>query len=117
MAKIDVSRAFKHVPIDPGDTNLLGLHWKGSYYLEKHLCFGFKQGSALYQRISDFIRFIMAQEGFYVLSYIDDHMIYGNEANCKRAFERLTSLLQELGFTINLKKNVLPTTKMICLGI
>ena len=59
----------------------------------------------------------MAQEGFFILSYIDDHMIYGNEANCNRAFERLTSLLQELGLTINVNKNVLPTTKMVCLDI
>ena len=117
MAKIDISRAFKHVPIDPADTKLLGLYWKGSYYLEKHLCFGFKQGSQLFQHISDSVRYIMAQNGFFVLSYIDDYMMYGNEANCKRAFERLTILLQELGFTIKVKKNVLPTTKMICLGI
>ena len=26
IAKLDISRAFKHVPIDPKDINLLGLH-------------------------------------------------------------------------------------------
>ena len=34
IAKIDISRALKHVPIDPKDINHLGLHWDG-YYIEK----------------------------------------------------------------------------------
>ena len=117
IGKIDISRAFKHVPMDPKDTNLLGLHWKGSYFLEKHLCFGFKQGSQLFQRISDSVRNIMAKEGYYVLSYIDDHLIFGHKQKCNDAFDRLTFLLQELGFTINKDKNVRPTTSVVCLGI
>ena len=98
----------------PKDTNLLGLQWKGSYFLEKHLCFGFKQGLQLFQRISDSVPHIMA---YNVLSYIDDHLIFGHKQKCNDAFDRLTSLLQELGFTINQDKNVRPTTSVVCLGI
>ena len=29
--KVDISRAFCHVPIDPGDLDLLGLHWSDYY--------------------------------------------------------------------------------------
>ena len=32
MFKVDISRAFCHVPIDPGDLDLLGLYW------DKHTC-------------------------------------------------------------------------------
>ena len=59
----------------------------------------------------------MAQDGHYILDYIDDYLIFGNEADCKRAFDRLTSLLQELGLTISVHKNVLPSQQVICLGI
>ena len=31
--KVDITRAFRHVPIDPGDLDLLGLHW-GDYFLD-----------------------------------------------------------------------------------
>ena len=31
--KVDISRAFRHVPMDPGDLDLLGLHWEG-YFLD-----------------------------------------------------------------------------------
>ena len=65
IAKIELSRAFKHIPIDPGDIHLLGLYWEG-YYLEKNLVFGYKRGSDFYQRLSDSVHFIMAQGGFYI---------------------------------------------------
>ena len=52
LAKINVSRAFKHVPIDPKDINYLGLHWN-DYFIEKALCFGFKHGLQIFQRLSD----------------------------------------------------------------
>ena len=60
--KVDISRAFRHVPIDPGDLDLLGLHWEG-YFLDHCLPFGFKHGSSIFQRLSDGICFIMNQEG------------------------------------------------------
>ena len=31
LYKIDVSKAFRHVRIDPGDYDLLGLHWCDAY--------------------------------------------------------------------------------------
>ena len=30
--KIDVSRAFRHLKIDPGDYDLLGLHWDTAFF-------------------------------------------------------------------------------------
>ena len=29
--KVDISRVFCHVPIDPGDLNLLGLYWDNNF--------------------------------------------------------------------------------------
>ena len=92
IAKIDVSRAFKHVPIDPKDINCLGLHWN-RYFIELNLCFGFKHGSQIFQRLSDSIRFIMSQENHAIVSYIDDHILFGNREQCSKAFDRLTTLL------------------------
>ena len=40
IAKIDISRAFIHVPIDPKDINIVGLKWN-QYYLENNLVFRF----------------------------------------------------------------------------
>ena len=116
IAKVDKSRAFKHIPIDPKDINLLALFWN-SYFIEKNLVFGFKQGSQIFQRCSDSIRYIMTRENHYILNYIDDYLIFGTKQQCTAAFHRLHELLDELGFTISHHKTVAPCNKVICLGI
>ena len=55
--------------------------------------------------------------GHYCINYIDDHVLFGNEASCNSAFERLQELLQELGLEISVHKNVTPDTKVTCLGV
>ena len=59
----------------------------------------------------------MAKEGFYILNYLDDHLIFGPKDKCQRGFSRLSNLFKELGLTINEKKNVTPNTNVICLGV
>ena len=64
--KVDISRAFRHVPIDPGDIDL----------------FGYRLGSNFFQKISDSIRFIMNKNGHTGLrNYIDD-LICSSEKLC-----------------------------------
>ena len=60
--KVDISRAFRHEPIDPGDLDILGLYWD-NYFLDFSLPFGSKHSSSMFQRISDAVRFIIRQEG------------------------------------------------------
>ena len=76
LYKIDVSRAFRHVRIDPGDYDLLGLHWRDAYV---HTClpFGTRHGSQIFQRLSDAVHHIMRQKGFCVIDYIDDYVGLG----------------------------------------
>ena len=116
IAKIDVSRSFRHVPIDPKDIDKLGLFWN-DYFIDLSLCFGFKHGSKIFQRLLDSVRYIMSEEKHHVICCIDDHVLFGNKDQCQRAYNRLTELLQELGFTISEHKNVTPTIDAVCLGI
>ena len=113
--KIDISRAFRHVPIDPGDLDLLGLHWKG-YFIDRSLPFGFKHGSSIFQRLSDAVRF-MRQEGHSIWNYIDDFLCVSLPSKIGQTFIRLQGLLNELGLTVSAKKLVPPGTKVTCLGI
>ena len=74
-------------------------------------------GVRFFQRIAESIRFILTSKGHYCLGYIDDFLIFGNEAQCDRAFVRLNALLTELGFDISNHKTVSPSTEVVCLGI
>ena len=58
MYEVNISRAFRHIRIDPGDLDLLGLKHV-SYYLDGSLVFSFKHGSFFFQKCPDAIRYIM----------------------------------------------------------
>ena len=116
LYKIDISRAFRHVKIDPRDYFLLGLKHQ-DYYLDTCLPFGYRNGSGIFQRISDAIRFIIKSQGHDVINYIDDVIGFGTVTTAKPSFETLTTLLQKLGLDISIKKLVQPATKVTCLGV
>ena len=55
LFKIDVSRAFRHIKVDPVDYDLLGLYW-GAHYVDSCLPFGSRHGTSIFQRVSDAVR-------------------------------------------------------------
>ena len=78
LYKTDLSRAFRHVKLDPRDYNLLGLRFNG-LYIDSCLPFGFRHGSALFQCLSDAVCYIIAKKGFSVTNYIDDNWSFSNQ--------------------------------------
>ena len=86
LYKIDLSRAFRHIKLDPRDYNLLGLNLN-DLYIDSCLPFGFRHGSALFQCLSNAIRFIMAQKGFAVTNYIDDIIGHSVVSKSKASFD------------------------------
>ena len=117
LYKIDLSRAFRHIKIDPKDYNLLGLHFSNEIFYDSCLPFGFKHGSAIFQRISDSIRYIMNSLGFTVTNYIDDIIGHSVISQASDSFHTLFKILTELGFDISQKKVVTPCTRVTCLGV
>ena len=117
LYKIDLSRAFRHVKIDPKDYNLLGLQISNEIFYDSCLPFGFKHGSAIFQRISDSIRYIMNSHGFKVTNYIDDIIGHSVRSQAHDSFQTLFRILSDLGFDISQKKIVTPSTKVTCLGV
>ena len=55
LYKIYLSRAFRHIKIDPKDDNLLGLQISNKIYYDSCLPFGFNHGSAMFQRINVYL--------------------------------------------------------------
>ena len=105
--KIDISRAFRHIRIDPGDLDLLGLQHLDQYYLDLSLPFGYRLGSIFFQKLSDSIRYIMNKNGLPGLhKYLDDLIYCGLPSEVQKPYQFLTSLLQDLGLAISQKKLV-----------
>ena len=113
-----ISWAFRHIRIDPGDLDLLGLQHLDQYYLDHSLMFEYRLGSNFLKKISDSIRFIMNKNGCPGLhNYIDDLVYCGLPGNIHKPYHFLMSLLQELGLAISEKKLCPPSTKVVCLCI
>ena len=104
LFKVDVARSFHNVRIDPGDAVHLGIFWNGSYYLDKNLSFGVVHGTAIFQRISDLVRFLMTKRGFRVQNYIDDIYAVYYKDQAYRAYVTLKEILNSLGLPLNNNK-------------
>ena len=117
LFKIDISRALRQLKVDPGDIDLLGLQ-QNSYFIDQSVPFGYRHGSIFFEKVTDSIRFIIKNHGFPDLyNYVDDLIYCGTPSTIFSAYERLSSLLAQLGLQISLEKLVPPSTSVTCLGI
>ena len=97
--KADVSRAFRHVEVDPGDYDLLVLYWKGNYG-DSCIPFGTHHESQIFHRLCDDVRFIMCQKGFTMLDYIDDYIGIGSMVENYASAIKASFVLYELPFAV-----------------
>ena len=114
--KVDVSRAFRHLCVDPRDYDLLGVTW-GATFIDTRIPFGSRHGSQNFQRVSDAVRYVMRQRDVNVINYIDDFLGYGTPSGARQSYDALLDVMSRLGLTVSQKKLVAPTTRAVCLGI
>ena len=118
MAKIDISKAYRSVPVHPDHWELLSYMWRGLYYTDTRLPFGLSNAPEIFCRLTAMIRLMMARRGFNVIVYVDDFLIiHMRQAACRAAYETLLALLIALGFTVNDKKCTPPCTDLVFLGV
>ena len=124
-AKIDLSQAYRSVPVAPSNFCATGLKWKFkggksyTYMYDNKLCFGASKAPGIFQRITESVTRMMKRMGYdKVFVYLDDFIIVADSyEGCMKAFVCLTQLLFRLGFTINWKKVIPPTQNIVFLGV
>ena len=117
MHKIDLSRAFRQLKVDPCDYLLLCLEWQSQYYVDASYAFGHCTGSMGCSRLSDFLRYLHAKQGIYTMSYIDDLLGAELPSKAENSFKYMVKLLRDLNIPISESKLTAPTTVITCLGI
>ena len=124
MAKVDLSSAYRSVPLHPSCYQFMGLYWlfegdtAPTYMVDTRLAFGLAKAPEIFQRISNSIVRYMKRQGFCVVCYLDDYLIIdADEKHCKEGYELLQDVLQRLGFDINVKKLEPPVQIITFLGI
>jgi hypothetical protein len=124
LAKIDLSEAYRSIPINSCCFGLTGLQWTffghetPTYLYDARLPFGSSLSCRIFQSISDSIVRIMAKKGYLIVSYIDDFMLISDtKVGCDAALAALILLIEDLGLTINWDKVALPSQNMTFLGV
>ena len=117
LFKVDVARAFRNLRVDPADSLKFGIAWRGAFYVDVGIAFGWTHGSASFQLLSDAVAYIMSKEGVTLRCDIDDYIAVVPKHKANHAFGRLCEVLNELGLPINRDKLTPPTKRLTCLGI
>jgi hypothetical protein len=114
--KKDLKRAYRQIPIDPGDLHLVGFQW-GDKLTDRVLPMGLRSSAQICQRIATAASFIYYKMGYMVVNYLDD--LGGAETVNKAcdAYDALGGLLATCGLEESVQKGVAPTTQMEFLGI
>jgi len=117
LFKRDLKKAYRQIPVDPGDVHRLGFRWKGHLYCDRVLPMGLRSACQACQRVTNGVAYAFRQEGYAIVNYIDDFAGAEVTDRAQGAYDRLGSLLSELGLSESKAKACPPSTSMSFLGV
>jgi hypothetical protein len=121
LAKSDIKNAFQLLPINPADFELLGIHIKGEYYIDKCLPFGCSISCKIFETFSTFLEWaVRFKSNFHTVHhYLDDFIFAGhhNSNHCQIFLRSFQELCSELGVTLNPDKTIKSTTLLTFSGL
>ena len=117
MFKIDLSRYFRQLPLDPGDYSLIGYIIGEDIYFDKVLPMGMRSAPYIAQRVTNAIAYIHRRLQWFILNYVDDFVSAEMKEVVWQAYRAFKGLLERLKVEISQEKLVPPTTRLEFLGI
>ena len=114
MCKLDLKDAYLSVPVHPAHRKYLRFRWQGRVYEYTSLPFGLASAPRAFTKILKPVLATLRQRGIRVIAYLDDLLIIGKtKEEAEAAFSQVKSLLESLGFVINLEKSVAKAVQRI----
>jgi hypothetical protein len=92
LAKVDLQKAYRIIPVHPTDRHLLGMRWEGNIFVDAALPFGLRSAPKIFTAVADAAEWIARQEGVPVIGhYLDDFLIMGrpNSQECGQSLHQL----------------------------
>lgn len=121
MAKMDISSAFRLLPVCPEDFCLLGFKFLNSYYVDKCLPMGCSISCSLFEMFSSFLHWELQQRSNSrgIIHYLDDFLFIGraNTADCQMLMAHMIKLSKILGIPLAPEKTEGPCTSICFLGL
>lgn len=122
LGKSDIKKAFRLLPVWPGDFDLLGFKLENKIYFDKCLPMGASISCALFEKFSTFIQWAVEHESSEkpaILHYLDDFLFGGQFGTnqCTVVMETFRSVCSLLGVPIAEEKTEGPSTQITFLGV
>ena len=112
-----MKRAYRQIPVDPRDYNLLGYYWNDLLYFDLVLPFGLRSATLACQRTTNTIAHIFhSVYHHHCVNYIDDFGgVESSHDDALEAFQDLETLFNRLGLESSPEKDCPPSTRMVFL--
>ena len=123
LAKADIKSAFRLLPVHPDDFQLLGIHVKDQFYVDKALPMGASCSPKLFETFSTFIEWVAKKvSGSDLIShYADDFVLVGlpggGKQSCNHLVKCFEGVCRDLGVPLAEEKSVGPVSKLVYLGL
>ena len=114
MTTLDLKDAYLSVPVHKDSQKYLQFLWRNKCYAFQGLCFGLNTAPRIFTKLLKLVAAFLCKRGVRMILYLDDFLILGStyqEAQSHTAMA--VSLLESLGFTVNLEKSCLIPTQII----
>ena len=117
LFKRDLQRAYRQIPVDPGDIHHLGYKWRGDLFFDVMLPMGLRSAALCCQRTTNLITHIARKWGLTVENYLDDFMGAETWDQAASSFQILGDVLVEAGLVEASDKACPSACVVVCLGI
>ncbi|XP_065126277.1 uncharacterized protein [Paramisgurnus dabryanus] len=120
MAKVDITSAFKIMPIHPDFWHLFGICWRNKFYFSVRLTFRCRSSPKIFDMLSEAICWILSNNYAipHVVHLLDDFLIISPPDNLPAAhLSTVQGVFQKLGIPLAQEKTASPDTSIEFLGI
>ena len=120
LAKTDIVKAFRIIPVLADETPLLGFRWRGMVYKDLALPMGCASSSNIFQTVSDALVWI-ARHKFgagHIISVLDDFLFVGrSRQDCWASLSGFQAMCGALNIPLHPHKTVQPCQSLQFLGV
>ena len=118
QSSIDIKDAYRIVPVHSDDWPMLGMQWKGQYFIDPCLPFGLRSAPKLFTALADAAQWLIQTRGVKCcLHYLDDYFFVEPPHMPTKPLAIAINTLAKLGIPLAPDKVEGPTTHLSFLGI
>ena len=121
LFKMDIKSAFRLLPVNPDDFELLGFKFNGKYFFGKCLPFGCSISCSTFEKFSTFLEFVVrrAANSKHLLHYLDDFLGGGrkNTNECQMLMDKFIMCMNKLNIPLADEKTEGPSEILCFLGL